>query len=125
MRTALLGCRAARWSAPRRAARLTVARDRLRRGHYQGRSFLGPERGRNRGQERGGEPDRPAGARRQGELREHKLHTGRGGSDLVFGRTADEPFFASTVRTRALEAWGWKQVRKDGCTTWVKAREDA
>jgi integrase len=42
-------------------------------------------------------------------LRDHldqqKLDTGRGGSDLVFGRTATDPFVASTVRHRAREAW--------------------
>jgi integrase len=38
-------------------------------------------------------------------LDEHKLRTGRDGSDLVFGRTAREPFGATTVRTRAARAW--------------------
>jgi len=39
------------------------------------------------------------------ELLEHKLRTGRGGSDLVFGRTPTAPFIPSTVRRRAIEAW--------------------
>jgi integrase len=38
-------------------------------------------------------------------LDEHKLATGRSGSELVFGRTAEDPFVASTVRSRALAAW--------------------
>lgn len=36
---------------------------------------------------------------------EHKLATGRAGAALVFGRTAELPFVASTVRNRALAAW--------------------
>jgi integrase len=39
------------------------------------------------------------------ELRDFKLRTGRDGDDLVFGRTAREPFFPSTVRARAVKAW--------------------
>jgi integrase len=39
------------------------------------------------------------------ELAAHKLRTGRQGGDLVFGRTADLPFTASTIRARALKAW--------------------
>jgi integrase len=58
-------------------------------------------------------------------LLEHKLSTGRGQDELVFGRTSTEPFVRSTVRARALKAWGWRQQTKDGRTTWVKAREDA
>lgn len=38
-------------------------------------------------------------------LDEHKLATGRGGADLAFGRTAQEPFAPPTVRYRALAAW--------------------
>ncbi|MDQ3758389.1 MAG: site-specific integrase [Actinomycetota bacterium] len=38
-------------------------------------------------------------------LKAHKGTTRRGGSDLVFGRTASEAFIPSTVRTRALKAW--------------------
>jgi integrase len=64
------------------------------------------------------------------ELTAHGLRTKRGGDDLVFGRTSTEPFIRSTIRNRALTAWGWKQVtRRSGesgpKTTWVKAREDA
>jgi len=50
-------------------------------------------------------------------LREHKLATGRAGSDLVFGRSATEPFTPSTVRNRALAAWksaNEKQAKKLG-----------
>lgn len=38
-------------------------------------------------------------------LKAHKLATGRDGSDLVFGRTATEPFTPTTARNRALRAW--------------------
>lgn len=38
-------------------------------------------------------------------LKAHKLATGRDGSDLVFGRTATEPFTPTTARSRALRAW--------------------
>ena len=38
-------------------------------------------------------------------LDEHKIATGRGGDDLVFGRTAADPFIASTIRNRAPAAW--------------------
>jgi integrase len=41
---------------------------------------------------------------------EHGLATRRGGDDLVFGRTASDPFTPTTVRTRALTAWGWKRI---------------
>lgn len=46
---------------------------------------------------------------------ERGLATRRGGDDLVFGRTASDPLTPTTVRTRALKAWGWK--REDG--EWV------
>jgi integrase len=39
------------------------------------------------------------------ELRHHQERTGRSGEDLVFGRTATEAFFASTVQSRANKAW--------------------
>jgi integrase len=39
------------------------------------------------------------------DLLAHKLRTGRGGEDLVFGRTATLPFVPSTVRRRAIDAW--------------------
>lgn len=38
-------------------------------------------------------------------LKARKLATGRDGSDLVFGRTATEPFTPTTARSRALRAW--------------------
>ena len=38
-------------------------------------------------------------------LRAHQTRTKRSGSDLVFGRTALEPFTPSTPRSRALSAW--------------------
>jgi integrase len=62
-------------------------------------------------------------------LAAHKLATGRGEGDLVFGRTASLPFTASTVGRRAMKAWGWKQVpnpeQGSPRMIWVKAREDA
>jgi integrase len=39
------------------------------------------------------------------ELQAHKQRTHRDGEDLVFGRTATEAFFASTIRARANKAW--------------------
>jgi integrase len=57
------------------------------------------------------------------------LRTGRRGDDLVFGRTGSDPFVPTTVRSRALKAWGWKQERNPDPGgprhVWVKAREDA
>lgn len=38
-------------------------------------------------------------------LLEHKARTGRRGSELVFGRTATEPFTSTWIRKRALRAW--------------------
>jgi site-specific recombinase XerD len=35
----------------------------------------------------------------------HKQRSRRDGPDLVFGRTATEAFFASTIRARANKAW--------------------
>lgn len=62
-------------------------------------------------------------------LRAHARATGRSGSDLVFGRSAPDPFIPSTVRSRALSAWGWKQVPNpdgdDPATILMKARDDA
>jgi integrase len=39
------------------------------------------------------------------ELRDHKVRTGRDGDELVFGRTATEAFFPSTIAARARKAW--------------------
>lgn len=38
-------------------------------------------------------------------LAAHKLRTGRGGDDLVFGMAPDHPFDPSSVRRRTLAAW--------------------
>jgi integrase len=38
-------------------------------------------------------------------LRAHAKTTGRSGDDLVFGRSASDPFIPSTTRARALKAW--------------------
>ncbi len=47
----------------------------------------------------------PLEAELRGDLRAHKLATGRGGDDLVFGRTRSDAFVRSTMRARALKAW--------------------
>jgi integrase len=43
-------------------------------------------------------------------LAAHRLRTGRAGQALVFGATEAEPFTPSTVRRRALRAWGWREA---------------
>jgi integrase len=45
-------------------------------------------------------------------LREHMVATGRRDDDLVFGRTARDPFIASTVRAHALAAWRAENDRR-------------
>lgn len=52
-----------------------------------------------------GERDVPMLPRVRRELATHKLRTGRDDTDLLFGRTAREPFVPSTLRARALKAW--------------------
>lgn len=47
-------------------------------------------------------------------LAEHKLRTGRGDGDLVFGRSDSDPFIPSTVRRRALAAWEAAGLRPIG-----------
>jgi integrase len=52
------------------------------------------------------------------ELAAHKLRTGRGEDDLVFGRTARDPFVPASVRTRSIAAWeaaGLEPVGLHGC----------
>ena len=46
-------------------------------------------------------------------LREHKLRTGRGGNELVFGAEANRAFMPSTVRSRALRAWNTANERRE------------
>ncbi len=62
-------------------------------------------------------------------LAAHQMKTGRRDSDLVFGRTAEDPFIPSTVRNRALVAWGWEQITLKEAgrqrRTWRKARATA
>jgi integrase len=68
-----------------------------------------------------------------GELRRicraHKLQTGRHGTELFLGRTRADPFYPSTIRLRALKAWGWKQVPNPHPgppqKIWIKDRADA
>ena len=54
---------------------------------------------------RAGQRTVPLAGRLRAELARHKLVTGRGGNDLVFGRTAADAFTRSTVRSRANDAW--------------------
>ncbi len=63
-------------------------------------------------------------------LAAHKLATGRADGALVFGATADVPFESSTVRRRALAAWGWQSAARNPEPTGprritVKVRPDA
>jgi len=62
-------------------------------------------------------------------LAAHKLRTGRDQDELVFGPDGVRAFEPSTVRRRALAAWGWREVpnREAGGprTVLVKARPDA
>lgn len=65
------------------------------------------------------------------ELAAHRLRTGRSGEALVFGLDAQTSFYPSTVRNRALRAWGWKTVPNPSPgpgqpkQVLVKASEDA
>lgn len=51
-----------------------------------------------------------AGALRR-VLAEHLMASGRRGDDLLVGVTATRPFQPTTLRRRALKAWGWRQDR--------------
>lgn len=48
----------------------------------------------------------PLVGRLRADLARHKLATGRQADDLCFGRTASSAFVRSTLRSRALAAWG-------------------
>ena len=52
----------------------------------------------------------------------HKLATGRGGDDLVFGTTATVAPDRSTIRRRALKAWGWRDKRSREEHGWASSR---
>jgi integrase len=72
----------------------------------------------------------PLVGRLRAELARHKLATGRTEDELCFGSTAHSAPFRSTIRSRALKAWGWKRVpnpdpnaRPKQIT--VKTRDDA
>jgi integrase len=82
------------------------------------------------------DPKTFAGARdipMAGELRRicraHKLKTGRNGQRLFLGRTPTDPFYPSTIRSRAMKAWGWKLVPNPNSgrpqKIWIKDRADA
>jgi hypothetical protein len=51
-------------------------------------------------------------------LAEHKAATARTGDDLIFGATPTRPFEPTTIRRRALAAWGWREDR-------TRSRDDA
>lgn len=69
----------------------------------------------------------PLTGRLRALIAQHGLDTGRGGDDLVFGRTATLPFIPTTVRARALRAWGWKHQRNPntGSMEWVAGSDAA
>jgi hypothetical protein len=46
-------------------------------------------------------------------LLEHKMRTGRDSDELLFGRTATEPFTPNHVRRRALKAWAAANERRE------------
>ena len=52
----------------------------------------------------------PLTGRLRAELRRHKLATGRGDHELVFGRTPSEAFDRATMRRRARRAWKTAQL---------------
>jgi integrase len=75
------------------------------------------------------DPKSTAGRRRvpllailRDHLDEHLLRTGRSGEDLVFGRTAAQAFYASTIDGRAQRAWGAFNERERGAAE-VEGRE--
>jgi integrase len=91
---------------------------------------MGRRGGRDQPQDVRGHPQHPDGGRTTPHLcRAHKLQTGRHGHELFLGRTPVDPFYTSTVRARALKAWGCKQTRNPASggpkTIWVKAGPDA
>jgi len=63
---------------------------------------------------RAGRRSVPILARLRRELAAHKLRTGRSDDDLVFGTTETVPFEPSTVRRRAIAAWGKKDLESIG-----------
>jgi integrase len=63
------------------------------------------EEGEQDGKTDNAEREVPIVAALRGELLRHLARTGRRGGDLVFGRTASEPFIPSTVRRESNAAW--------------------
>jgi integrase len=57
-------------------------------------------------------------------LDEHLLRTGRSGEDLVFGRTARQAFYASTVDGRAKRAWAATNKRERAAAEGAGRRAD-
>lgn len=72
----------------------------------------------------------PLVGRLRAELARHKLATGRSDDDLCFGETPTTAFVRSTIRSRALRAWGWRFVpnpdpRARPKQIWIKGHSDA
>lgn len=72
----------------------------------------------------------PLVGRLRAELARHKLATGRAHDDLCFGETPTTAPVRSTVRARALRAWGWKHVPNPDRSArpkeiWIKAHDAA
>lgn len=71
----------------------------------------------------------PLVGRLRTELARHRLAAGRGVDDLCFGRTPQLAFVRSTLRSRALRAWGWALVANEKPTgprrVWAKAHDAA
>jgi hypothetical protein len=63
------------------------------------------ERGRDTARLSHGEASGASGFVVRRELQAHQQRTGRATTDLLFGRTTTEAFYASTIRARANKAW--------------------
>jgi integrase len=81
-----------------------------------------------------GERDVPMAGVLRKMLIAHKLASGRGADELVFGRTGALPFVPSTIGERSRRAWGWRKMPNPELARnpdarpkeiWVKIREDA
>ena len=75
------------------------------RDEDRGQPRLRRRGGPDRAQEPQGDADRPGAGGASRYLLAEKLRTGRDGDDLLFGRTAREPFTPTHVRKLALRAW--------------------
>ncbi len=107
-----MGDRLLRGTAAGRVAGTAGLRCRLRGEPSFGRAWLGSGRGRDRAEVPRWSPHR-AVAGRPALLPLGLLpRTGRSGEDLLFGRTEDDAFFASTIDGRAKRAWKARDKRE-------------